>query len=86
LGFDEFCMWTGGEGGVPKSDKRYWDPYILTESGSKTYPGEFGPDICNDFILDFLKRQDAETPFFVYYPMLLTHGPLTTTPHRPDAG
>ncbi|MCA8999642.1 MAG: sulfatase-like hydrolase/transferase, partial [Planctomycetaceae bacterium] len=49
-------------------------------------PGEFGPDICNDFILDFLKRQDAETPFFVYYPMLLTHGPLTTTPHRPDAG
>lgn len=85
LGFDEFCMWTGFEARVPASSKRYWDPYIFTASGSKTYTGEFGPDICNQFILDFLDEQSSDQPFFVYYPMILTHGPLTTTPHKPKS-
>lgn len=85
LGFDEFCMWTGFEAGVKASAKRYWDPYIFTKDGSKTYESEFGPDICNQFILDFLEEQTDAKPFFVYYPMILTHGPLTTTPHKPDA-
>ncbi|MBT5020149.1 sulfatase-like hydrolase/transferase [Planctomicrobium sp.] len=85
LGFDEFCMWTGYEAGVKASAKRYWDPYIFTKDGSKTYEKEFGPDICNEFILDFIDQQSGEEPFFVYYPMILTHGPLTTTPHKPDA-
>ena len=85
LGFDEFCMWTGFEAGVKASAERYWNPYIFTESGSKTYQDEFGPDICNDFILDFLDDQSEETPFFIYYPMILTHGQLTTTPHKPEA-
>ena len=85
LGFDEYCMWTGYEAGNPPSGERYWDPYIFTAAGSKTYEDEFGPDICNDFILDFLDEQTDEKPFFVYYPMILTHGPFTTTPHRKDA-
>lgn len=85
LGFDEFCMWTGYEAGVKASAKRYWDPYIFTKEGSKTYKKEFGPDICNDFILDFIDQQSSGEPFFVYYPMILTHGPLTSTPHKPDA-
>jgi arylsulfatase A-like enzyme len=59
LGFDEFCMWTGFEARVPASSKRYWDPYIFTASGSKTYAGEFGPDICNRFILDFSTSNQA---------------------------
>lgn len=84
LGFDQFCMWTGFEAGVKASAQRYWNPYIFTKSGSKTYEGEFGPDICNQFILEFLDEQTGETPFFVYYSMILTHGPLTTTPHKPD--
>ena len=84
LGFDEYCMWTGYESGVPASGKRYWNPYIYKKGGSKTYKDRFGPDICNSFILDFLRDQSAEKPFFVYYPMILTHGPLTTTPHKPD--
>ena len=35
--------------------------------------------------MEFLGEQDKDTPFFVYYPMNLTHGPLTTTPHKRDA-
>lgn len=84
LGFNEFCMWTGFEAGVKASAERYWNPYLFTKDGSKTYKSEFGPDICNQFVLDFLDRQSAAEPFFVYYPMILTHGPLTTTPHKPD--
>jgi len=84
LGFDEFCMWTGYESGVPASAERYWDPYLHTADGSRTYEEQFGPDICNRFVTDFIARQKRRQPFFIYYPMILTHGPLTTTPHEPN--
>ncbi|MCD6354579.1 MAG: sulfatase-like hydrolase/transferase [Prolixibacteraceae bacterium] len=85
VGFDEYCMWTGAEGGnVEKSQKRYWDPYIHTKEGSKTYKGQFGDDIFSDFIIDFMKR-NKNKPMMIYYPMCLTHGPLTTTPAEPNA-
>lgn len=86
-GFDEYCMWTGGENGGPStkaSQLRYWDPYIRTKEGSKTYKGQFGPDIYTDFIIDFMKK-NKEKPMMIYFPMCLTHGPLTTTPLEPDA-
>jgi arylsulfatase A-like enzyme len=87
-GFDEYCMWTGGETDSENlehkeiSDKRYWDPYIHTKTGSKTYNGEFGPDIYNQFLLDFIADNKAH-PFFIYYPMTLPHTPFVTTPHEP---
>ena len=83
LGFDEYCVWTGYEKGNPPSGKRYWDPYVHTADGSKTYQGRFGPDIYNRFIVDFLRRHKNE-PMMVYYPMALTHGPLTSTPRSKD--
>ena len=78
-GFDEYCMWTGYEAGIEASAERYWDPYIFTKEGSKTYPGAFGPDIFRDFVIEFLK-ENKEDPMFVYYPMVLTHTPLVNTP------
>ncbi len=88
-GFDDYCMWTGAEGSnvkghAAKSTQRYWNPYIHTKEGSKTYPGKFGPDIYNDFILNFIS-ENKDKPFFIYYPMALTHGPLVHTPLAPDA-
>ena len=101
-GFDEWCMWTGYEGGNPPSGERYWDPFVYTThkvgtSGwpsknvresdfgkTGTYTGEFGPDLYNDFVCDFLRRQ-KDGPMLVYYPMALTHGPLVHTPDEPDA-
>lgn len=89
-GFDEYCMWTGGESSLEDedheavTDRRYWDPYIHTKDGSRTYVGQFGPDIFNQFLLDFIS-ENKDAPFFVYYPMVLTHVPFTTTPHEPDA-
>ncbi len=83
-GFDEWCMWTGYETGNPPSGKRYWDAYINTRAGSKTYEGKFGPDVYTDFLIDFLKRHKDE-PMMLYFPMALTHGPLVNTPDEPDA-
>lgn len=86
-GFDEYCMWTGGENGGPSreaSQLRYWNPYIHTKEGSKTYKGQFGEDIFSDFIIDFMKKNN-EKPMMIYYPMCLPHGPLTTTPAEKNA-
>jgi len=88
-GFDEYCMWTGGETNPDSeehtraSDERYWDPYIHTKEGSKTYKGQFGPDIYNQFLLDFI-TENKDEPFFIYYPLALPHTPFTTTPLEPD--
>lgn len=79
VGFDDWAMWTGGETGIPASDERYQDPYIFTKTGSKTYKGEFGPDIFTDFLVDFI-HQNKDTSFFAYFPMVLTHTPFVNTP------
>jgi arylsulfatase A-like enzyme len=83
-GFDEHCMWTGFETDNPPSAKRYWDPYINTKAGSRTYKGKFGIDVFVDFLIDFMKRH-KDSSMMLYFPMCLTHGPLTNTPLAPDA-
>lgn len=82
-GFDEYCMWTGGEAGNPASDERYWNPYIHTKEGSKTYTGQFGEDIFTDFLIDFMKK-NVDEPMFMYYAVCLTHTPFTSTPAEPN--
>lgn len=82
-GFDDYCMWTGYETGNPASAERYWNPYIHTKAGSKTYSGQFGEDVFTDFLIDFMKK-NRKDPMFLYYPMCITHTPFTSTPDEPD--
>ncbi|QDV20497.1 Arylsulfatase precursor [Gimesia panareensis] len=83
-GFDDWCMWTGYEAQNPPSAERYWDPYInIKGKGSKTYAGQFGPDIYCDYLIDFIGKHKDER-MLLYYPMVLTHSPLTTTPDNKD--
>ncbi|MAG93623.1 MAG: N-acetylgalactosamine 6-sulfate sulfatase [Planctomycetaceae bacterium] len=82
-GFDEWCLWTGFEANNPPSGKRYWDAYINTRAGSKTYKDRFGPDVYTEFLIDFMTRHRDE-PMMLYFPMALTHGPLVTTPAEPN--
>ena len=92
-GFDEYCMWaykhnlpkgvkhTGGwEGKAGRKTSRYWHPSIL-RNGSyvPTTIDDYGPDIYTDFVIDFARRH-RDKPFFIYYPMALTHGPAYSTP------
>ncbi|MCA9174195.1 MAG: sulfatase-like hydrolase/transferase [Planctomycetales bacterium] len=83
-GFDDWCMWTGWEEGNPPSGNRYWDPYINTPQGSKTYDDKFGPDVYTDYLIVFMTKHKQE-PMCLYFPMALTHGPLVHTPSEPDA-
>jgi len=83
-GFDDWCVWTGYEAENLASAKRYWDPYIHTRSGSRTYKGQFGPDVYCDFLIEFM-RTHRDEPMMLYFPMALTHGPLVHTPHEPNA-
>lgn len=92
-GFDEYCMWaykhnlpdviehTGGwEGKKGSKTSRYWHPSIVkNKKYLPTGPDNYGPDIFTDFVIDFIKRH-MDKPFFVYYPMCLTHGPFYVTP------
>ena len=92
-GFDEYCMWaykhnlppgvkhTGGwEGKQGGKTSRYWHPSIVKNSKYlPTGPNDYGPDIFTNFVVDFVKRH-KDRPFFVYYPMCLTHGPFYETP------
>lgn len=83
-GFDDWCMWTGGEGNNPISNERYHTPYVHTRDGSRLFEGKFGPDLFTDFLIDFM-RENQEHPMLLYYPMALTHTPLIATPLNPDA-
>ncbi len=80
-GFDDYAMWTGYEAGNKASSKRYWDPYIHTKKGSKTYKDQFSEDIFSDFLLSFIDA-NKQQPWFAYYAMNLPHSPFTTTPHK----
>ncbi|MCA9190237.1 MAG: sulfatase-like hydrolase/transferase [Planctomycetales bacterium] len=92
-GFDEYCMWaykhnlpagvehTGSwEGKAGGKTGRYWHPSIV-KNGTyvPTTKDSYGPEIFSDFILDFVGRT-TDKPFFVYYPMVMTHGPFFSTP------
>ena len=77
-GFDEYCLWQVKK--VKKLGERYADPFIdVNGDGGSTYENGYGPDVFTDFILDFIEAKKEE-PFFVYYPMALTHDPFVPTP------
>ena len=82
-GFDDYCMWTGYESGNAPSSERYWDPYLHTKAGSRTYEGQFGTDVLSDFLIDFMS-QHRDDPMFLYFAMNLPHTPFRHTPLEPD--
>ncbi len=87
-GFDEYCLWHMEDAFKPKGS-RYRDPKII-ENGQlhEGLAGKYGPDIFCDRILKFIDRYKSEKsrPFFIYYPMALTHGPFEPTPDSPEWG
>ena len=83
-GFDDWAMWTGAETGNKASDRRYYDPYINTPEGSKTYTKKFGPDVYTDHIIQFMTKH-KEDPMCIYYPMALVHRKWVASPDEPKA-
>jgi arylsulfatase A len=86
FGFDEVCLWQHTVRGnkTDGHDNRYVNPTIDINGKTATLPkGSFGPDVCSDFLCDFMEKHKAE-PFFIYYPMILTHCPFVPTPDSQD--
>ena len=75
FGFDEHCLWQH-----TRRPPRYANPGLEINGVKKDYTkGEYGPDIVSDYALDFIQRK-RDAPFFLYYPMMLTHAPYDATP------
>lgn len=79
FGFDESCLWQH-----TRRPPRYANPGLEYNGVEKDFHnGEYGPTLINDFALDFVTRH-KEQPFFLYYPMILTHNPFQPTPDSPN--
>lgn len=83
FGFDEYCLWQLTRRG-PNHVSRYPNPGLAINGKKVDYRnGEYGPDIVDEHIRDFIVRS-KDDPFFVYYPMILPHYPFEPTPDSPD--
>jgi arylsulfatase A len=81
FGFDESCLWQH-----TRRPERYRNPGLEINGVEKDWTnGEYGPDLVNDYAIDFITRK-KDQPFFLYYPMILTHSPYTATPDSEDYG
>jgi len=97
-GFDEYRMWaythnlpdgvthTGAFQRGGKTTSRYWHPSVITNGQyTPTKPTDYGPDLFQEFLIDFMSR-NKEKPFLAYYPTPLTHGPHDPTPDPAKPG
>ena len=104
-GFEEYCIWSskslmekcdnykGWTGGMENetTTSRYWNPGLI-KNGKVLYtkPDDFGPEICNSFLMEFMERSVAEDkPFFAYWPCVAPHGTrqgISTNPFRGEVG
>ncbi len=78
-GFDEYSLWQ-----VKERGRRFKGPTLdVSGQGVQEFPNGYGPDLFAEYIEAFLERH-REQPFFLYYPMILTHDPFQPTPDHPD--
>lgn len=79
FGFDEACLWQH-----TRRPPRYANPGLEYDGVEKDFTnGEYGPALVNEFAIKFISRKH-DRPFFLYYPMMLTHSPYQPTPDSPD--
>ncbi|MGB4710417.1 MAG: sulfatase-like hydrolase/transferase [Fuerstiella sp.] len=89
FGFKQSCLWQHtrsgrSQSGGKKYDRRFVNPLLEFNGKQKDYTGgEYGPQVCTDFVCDFIDENKAK-PFLVYYPMILTHCPFDPTPDSTD--
>jgi arylsulfatase A len=79
FGFGESFLWQH-----TRRPPRYANPGLERDGKELDFnSGEYGPDLVNEFAIDFIRRNKAR-PFFLYYPMMLTHDPYQPTPDSKD--
>lgn len=79
FGFDRYCLWH-----YFRRAPRYANPGLDIDGKQVDFSnGEYGPDIVNDYAQKFIV-DNKDRPFFLYYPMMLTHNPFQPTPDSAD--
>jgi arylsulfatase A len=80
-GFDEYCLWHAWH--TEDKGSRYADPTFDENGTLKTLKGRYGEDVFAEYINRFVER-NRDRPFFVYFPMTLTHPPFMPTPRSAE--
>ena len=79
FGFDSYMLWWLAERG-----SRFANPVLVNnEKKIDTSINDYGPEIVSDYIVDFINEHN-NSPFFIYYPMMLVHDPFLPTPNSKD--
>lgn len=79
FGFDEALLWQH-----TRRPPRYANPGLELNGKELDFTkGEYGPDLVNTHAREFIAR-NKDRPFFLYYPMMLTHNPFQPTPESPN--
>ena len=79
FGFDDYCLWQ-----LNRRPPRYANPGLEINGKQIDFSnGEYGPDLVQQHAVRFIE-QHRDRPFFLYYPMMLTHAPFQPTPHSAD--
>ena len=74
-GFDSICLWQ-----VDKLGSRFFAPLMYVNGKNVQFEKDhYGPAVATDHIINFIS-ENRDRPFFVYYPMILTHSPFVPTP------
>ncbi|MEM7698670.1 MAG: sulfatase-like hydrolase/transferase [Verrucomicrobiota bacterium] len=91
FGFETWRLWqladsgrlTPAETGLDKRiDARYANP-VLNTDGDQLGPlmDEYGPELCLEWAIERIEEwSQSDRPFFLYFPMILTHSPFYPTP------
>jgi len=75
-GFDDYSIFR------PKST--YWgQPLLVNGEQHQLADDVYGPDYFTEYVLRFM-REHRDEPFFVYFPIWLTHAPFQPTPDSAD--
>ena len=63
-----------------------WQPRVVKNGELiPTDPDDYGPDICADFIIDFMAK-NRQRPFFAFFSTPLVHSPFMPTPDSYQPG
>ncbi|MGD1957507.1 MAG: sulfatase-like hydrolase/transferase [Fulvivirga sp.] len=76
-GFDDYLLW---QLTFTSYNERYKNPRVIRNGQLEKYDdGAYGPQVFTDYIKEYMEVNRDE-PFFIYYPMVLTHRPYVPTP------
>ena len=79
FGFDTSYLWQ-----LVRRPARYVNPGLETNHMNLDFSqGEYGPDLVNEQVCQFITA-NKDKSFFAYYPMMLTHDPYEPTPDSPE--